>query len=59
MFFLSCVCYAFVLVCLFVRCGHLLGKGLPLGSCLWRITSSLSLFHSYPWSGVVLDCINT
>ena len=29
--FLSCVCYAFVCVCLFVPCGHLLGKGWPLG----------------------------
>ena len=27
MFFLSCVCYAFVRVCLYVQCGHLLGKG--------------------------------
>ena len=27
-FFLSCVCYAFVRVYLFVPCGHLLGKGL-------------------------------
>ena len=26
-FFLSCVCYAFVRVCLYVSCGHLLGKG--------------------------------
>ena len=25
--FLSCVCYAFVRVCLFVPCGNLLGKG--------------------------------
>ena len=25
-FFLSCVCYAFVRVCLYVPCGHLLGK---------------------------------
>ena len=25
--FLSCVCYAFVHVCLYVPCGHLLGKG--------------------------------
>ena len=24
--FLSCVCYAFVCVCLYVPCGHLLGK---------------------------------
>ena len=27
LFFLSCVCYAFVRVCLYVPCGHLLGKG--------------------------------
>ena len=27
MFFLSYVCYVFVRVCLFVPCGHLLGKG--------------------------------
>ena len=27
MFFLSCIGYAFVRVCLFVPCGHLLGKG--------------------------------
>ena len=26
-FFLSCVCHAFVRVCLYVPCGHLLGKG--------------------------------
>ena len=26
-FFLSSVCYAFVRVCLYVPCGHLLGKG--------------------------------
>ena len=25
--FLSCVCYAFVRACLYVPCGHLLGKG--------------------------------
>ena len=25
-FFLYCVCYAFVRVCLYVPCGHLLGK---------------------------------
>ena len=29
---LSCVCYVFVRVCLYVLCGHLLGKGWPLGS---------------------------
>ena len=43
MFFLSCVYYAFVSVCLYVPCGHLLGKGGPLGSRLWCPTVSLSL----------------
>ena len=38
-------------------CGHLLGRGLPLGSFLWCITVSLSLSHWYPRSGVVLNCI--
>ena len=36
--FLSCVCYAFVHVCLYVPCGHLPRKSWPLGSrfwCLW------------------------
>ena len=58
-FFLSCVCYAFVLVCLFVSCGHLLGKSGPLGSPLWCLTVSLSLPHWYFGSGVVLDCIDS
>ena len=43
MFFLSCVCYASVDVCLYVPCGHLLGKGCPLGSRLWCLTVSLLL----------------
>ena len=34
-FVLSCVCYVFVRVCLYVLCGHLLGKGWPLSSRLW------------------------
>ena len=59
MFFLSCVCCAFVCVCLYVLCGHLLGKGWPLGSLLWCLTVSLSLSHWYPASGVVLDCIDS
>ena len=58
-FFLSCVCYVFVRVCLYVLCGHLLGKGCPLGSRLWCLTVSLSLSHWYPGSGVVLDCIDS
>ena len=56
---LSCVCYVFVRVCLYVPCGHLLGKGCPLGSRLWCLTVSLSLSHWYPGSGVVLDCIDS
>ena len=58
-FFLSCVCYAFVHVCLYVPCGHLLGKGWPLSSRLWCLTVSLFLSHWYPGSGVVLDCIDS
>ena len=55
---LSCVCYVFVHVCLCVLCGHLLGKGWPLGSRLWCLTVSLSLSHWCPGSGVELDCIH-
>ena len=58
-FFLSYVCYAFVRVCLFLPCGHLLGKSLPLGSSLWCLIVSLSLSHRYPGSGVVLDCMDS
>ena len=59
MFFPSCVCYAFVSVCLYVPCGHLQGKGWPLDSRLWCPTVSLSLSHWYPGSDVVLDCIDS
>ena len=52
-FFLSCVCYAFV------PCGHLLGKGWPLGSGLWCLIVGLSLSHWYPGSGMVLDYIDS
>ena len=31
-----------------MSCGHLLGKGGPLGSRLWCLTVSLSLSHWYP-----------
>ena len=58
MFFPSCVCYAFVRACLCVSCGHLQGKGWPLGSRLWCLTVSLLLSQWYPGSGVVLDCID-
>ena len=58
-FFLSCVCCAFVRVCLCMPCGHLLGKDWPLGSCLSCLTVSLSFSHWYPGLGVVLDCIDS
>ena len=58
-FFLSYVCYIFVHVFLFVPCGHLLGKGWPLGYSLWGIIVSLSLSLWYPRSGVVLYCIDS
>ena len=61
LFYLSCVCYVFVRVCLYVLCGHLLGGGggWPLGSRLWCLTVKLSLSNWYPGSGVVLDCIDS
>ena len=57
--FLYCICYAFVRVCLYVTCGHLLGNCWPLVSRLWCLTADLSLSHWYPGSGVVLDCIDS
>ena len=57
--YVSCVCYAFVSICLYVPCGHLLGKGWPLGSGLWCPTVSSSLSLWYPGSGVVLDCVDS
>ena len=45
--------------CLYVLCGHLLGKGWPFGSRLWCLTVSLWVSHWYPWTGVVLDCIDS
>ena len=53
---LSCVCYVFVRVCLFVPCGHLLGRA-DLLALVCGVLLSLSLSHWYPRSGVVLDCI--
>ena len=57
-FFLSCVCYAFVCVCLYVPCGHLLGKGWPLGTRLsrWPITLLLTfcLLLLLLWESVIV-----
>ena len=56
-----CLVFAmpFQRVCLYVPCGHLLGKGWPLGSHLWCPTVSMSLSHWFPVSGVVLDCVDS
>ena len=43
MLFMSCFCYVFVCVCSLMPCGHLLGKGWPLGFCLWCLIVKLSL----------------
>ena len=51
--------WGYILLPWISSCGHLLGKGWPLGSCLWCPTVSLSLSHWYPGSGVVLDCIDS
>ena len=51
-------CLVFVMLSL-MPCGHLLGKGWPLGSRLWCLIVKLSLSHWYPGSGVVLDCIDS
>ena len=59
MLFLSCFRYDFMCVCLLMFCGHLLGKGLPIGSRLLCLIVKLSLSHRYPGSGVVLDCIDS
>ena len=37
----------------------LLRKGWPFGSRLWCLIAKLSLYHWYPGSGVVLDCIDS
>ena len=52
-------CYAFMHICLLMPCGHLLGKGWPLGSRLWCLLVKLSLSYWYLGSGVLLDCIDS
>ena len=47
--FLSYVCYAFVCVCLYMPCGHLLGKGWPLCSRLWLSNCEFVDFPLVSW----------
>ena len=49
MFFLSCVYCAFLRVCLFVPCGHLLGKGWPLGSRFVVSNCEVVTFQLVSW----------
>ena len=58
--FCSVLCLlCFVRVCLYVLCGHLLGKGLTSWLSFVVSTVSLSLSHWYLGSGVVLNCIDS
>ena len=53
-------CLSCFLVCSLQPCGHLLGKGWPLGSLVCDIFLCFSLFLKWcPGSGVVLDCIDS
>ena len=58
MLILSCVCYVFVRVCLFVPWLPA-GKGLTSWLSFATLTVSLLLSHWYPGSGAVLDCIDS
>ena len=52
-------CLSFCLVCSLQPCGHLLGKGWPLGRLVCDVF--LCFCHFPMWSfgsGVVLDCID-
>ena len=47
--------------CIFMQsCGHLLGKGWPLGSLVCEALLRFRHFPMWcPWSGVVLDCTDS
>ena len=59
-----CVIYVLCLscfrLCLLLPCSHLLGKGWPLGFCLWRFIVFVTFPRGFMYlSGVVLDCIDS
>ena len=58
--FLFCLVFAMFCARLFI-CASCLPAGKGLTSWLSFVVSfvSLSLSHWYPWSGVVLDCIDS
>ena len=43
------LCVSWIRVCLLLPCGHLLGKGRPIGSCVWCLIVFLSLSHVVSW----------
>ena len=51
------LCFSCFLICSLLPCGHLLGKGWPLGSCWWCLLYFCYFLMWYPGLGVVLDCI--
>ena len=59
------ICLIYVLclscfhVCSLLPRGHLKGKGLPLGSCLWCLLWFCYFPIWYPGTGVVLNCIDS
>ena len=55
--FVICVsCLSWWLVCSLQPCGHLLGKGWPLGSFVWCLLVFCHFPIWCPGSGVVFDC---
>ena len=58
-----CVIYLLCLPCFRVYsllpCGHIKGKGWPLGSCLWCLLWFCYFPTWYPGTGSVLDCIDS
>ena len=58
-FYLVFVMLSCTYVCLLMPCGHLLGKGLHLGSRLCCLIVKLSLSHWYHGLDAVLDCIDS
>ena len=53
-------CLSYFRVCSLQHCGHLLGKGWPLGSLVCYIFFCFCHFPMWcPRSGAVLDCIDS
>ena len=58
--FILCLSLPFCLICVLQPCGHLLGKGWPLGPPVCDVF--LCICHFPVWcsgSGVMLDCIDS